>query len=108
MVRLPLENSRDWIGRTPIRKTSSVRWLFLLPGGEGQDAGESHLSTVGMHAVHKRWLFNPLRLRSINDSTQGRPSRNRANLGLNDAIPLGLKDGTLTGHIFYHEEEPPT
>jgi hypothetical protein len=37
MVRLPLQNSRDWICRTPIRETSSVRWLFLLPGGEGQD-----------------------------------------------------------------------
>jgi hypothetical protein len=34
-------------------------------------------------------------LRNLNDSTQGRPDRNRANPGLNDAIPLGLKDGPL-------------
>jgi hypothetical protein len=44
MVRLPLKNSRDWIGRTPNRETSSVRLPFLLPGGEGQDEGESHFS----------------------------------------------------------------
>jgi hypothetical protein len=28
-------------------------------------------------------------------TTQGRPSRSRANLGLNDAIPLELNDGSL-------------
>jgi hypothetical protein len=55
MVRLPLQNSRDWIGRTPIRKTSSVRGLFLLPGGEGQDEGESSFSKNEMRptALHR-------------------------------------------------------
>jgi hypothetical protein len=48
MVRLPLENSRDWICRTPIRETSSVRWLFLLPRGEGQDEGESNFANSEM------------------------------------------------------------
>ena len=31
---------RGWICRMVIRKTGVARWLFLLPGGEGQDAGE--------------------------------------------------------------------
>jgi hypothetical protein len=30
----------DWICRTGIRKTKDGQWLFLLPGGEGQDEGE--------------------------------------------------------------------
>ena len=33
------ENSRDWICRTFIGRTTNMRWLFLLPGGEGQDEG---------------------------------------------------------------------
>ncbi len=32
----------------------------------------------------------------FNGITQGRPSRNRANPGLNDPIPSGLKDGSLS------------
>jgi hypothetical protein len=30
----------DADGRTLLRKTIGVRWLFLLPRGEGQDEGE--------------------------------------------------------------------
>ena len=55
------ENSRDWICRTLIRKTRSVRLLFLLPGGEGQDEGElqkltfrfSHRSLNSCHGRHR-------------------------------------------------------
>ena len=36
----PLVDARGGICRTLARKTSSVRWPFLLPGGEGQDEGE--------------------------------------------------------------------
>jgi hypothetical protein len=39
IVRHRLENSRDWIGWTVIRKKRNVRWLFLFPRGEGQDEG---------------------------------------------------------------------
>jgi hypothetical protein len=35
--------------------------------------------------------YNPYRVNDLYTETQGRPSRNRANPGLNDAIPSGLK-----------------
>jgi hypothetical protein len=39
IVRRPFEDLHTWICRTHIRKIKSVRQLFLLPGGEGQDGG---------------------------------------------------------------------
>jgi hypothetical protein len=40
IVRRPFENSHTWICRTHTRKTRSLRLLFFLLGGEGQNEGE--------------------------------------------------------------------
>jgi len=40
IIRRCTEKARDWICRTIIRNTRTVRPLFLLPGGEGQDEGD--------------------------------------------------------------------
>jgi hypothetical protein len=47
----------------------------------------NHLEFIWKHPLSGLWDLNAV--------TQGRPSRNRANLGLNEAIPSGLKDGAL-------------
>jgi hypothetical protein len=48
-----------------------------------------------LHLVHPALRCNPFRVVKYNTATQGRPSRNRANPGLNDPIPLGLKTRPL-------------
>ena len=48
-----------------------------------------------MFAIHKSLICNPCRVVSFLVATQRRPSVNRANAGLNDTIPLGLKNRAL-------------
>jgi len=44
----------------------------------------------GFHLLHKSLICNPFRVVTFLVATQRRPSLNRANAGLSDAIPLGL------------------
>ena len=56
-----------------------------------------------MHLFHKSLICNPFRVLIFLVATQRRPSRNRANAGLNDTIRLGLKNRQfprLAAHTF--------
>ena len=58
-----------------------------LPGASGTE----FTTLKGSDPLLSRWDSTPSGLRSMSATTQGRPSPSRANLGLDDPIPLGLK-----------------
>jgi len=61
------------------------------PGG----MTEKSQTLKGLHLFHKSLICNPFRVVIFLVATQRRPSLNRANAGLRDAIPLGLKNRPL-------------
>jgi len=58
------------------------------PGGKT----EKSQTLKGLHLFHKSLQCNPFRVVVFLGTTQRGPSLNRANAGLNDTIPLGLKN----------------
>jgi hypothetical protein len=61
------------------------------PGG----MTEKSQTLKGLHLFHKSLICNPFRVVIFLLATQRRPSLNRANAGLRDTIPLGLKNRPL-------------
>ena len=49
----------------------------------------------GFHLLHNMLIFNPFRVFRLLIATQRKPSLNRANAGLKESIPLGLKNRPL-------------
>jgi len=66
-------------------------------GGRSYPGGKTEKSHTlkGLNLVRKSLICNPFRVVPFLLATQRRPSLNRANAGLKDAIPLGLKNRPL-------------
>ena len=66
---------QPWVARNELPRVSGTEFKTLK----------------GLDRLLSRWDTTPSGLKCIMPLTQGRPSPSRANLGLNDPIPLGLK-----------------
>ncbi len=107
-TKITLSQANSIIVPRRFRWNTRTRFAILNPSGNpnGIEAlsptlrGTSYVGLLrmdsttlqGLHQSCKRLIYNPFRVVKPKISiTQHRPSRNRANAGLNDAIPLGLK-----------------
>jgi hypothetical protein len=75
-----------WVGGMGKAEIEEVE----MKAGAARVQGPGGVVVPSKH-IRNHLIFNPFRVVDLNAAAQGRPSLNRANLGLNDAIPLGLK-----------------